>query len=483
MSRRLVFLALTFLALFLWVQPAVATGDDNDDAQLIMEIKELLQQYHLSNPDPGVLTSGAIQGMLDRLDDPYTEYFTPEDMQNFTDTLNGDLVGVGIELSAGELYPFVVRVISGTPADRGGIKAGDLIVAVNGKSTSGRPLSEVVDEIRGTRNTTVVLTLRRGENVFDVTLYREDIHLPSVEYELLAGGTGYISVNSFGSQTAEEFESAVKRLMASGTGSLIIDLRDNGGGYLQEAVEIIDDFAAEGSTVVSVVDGRGNKEVIRTRQKPFASGLPMVILVNGWTASASEIVAAALRDYGMATLVGSTTFGKGVVQTIIPLQSGGALKLTVSKYLTPAGHDINNIGLEPDYPVLTGNLQREVAWQILHPEDDPDMIVDSKTGAVLVNGRNVELKLNIMNRGNRVYLPLRPVLEAMLFQVVWRDGKIDVFTGRQKKLTLNTGNSGYQSGDGIILEKGISYAPVDLLQQLNIDINIIGNSYILSRDI
>ncbi|MBF7083923.1 PDZ domain-containing protein [Desulfallas sp. Bu1-1] len=484
MSRRLVFLALTFLALFLWAQPVGAAQDTKDnDAQLIMEIKELIQQHHLSNPDPAVLTGGAIQGMLDSLDDPYTEYFTPEDIQNFTDSLNGDLVGVGIELSAGDQYPFVVRVIPGTPADRGGIKAGDLIVSVNGKSTAGRSLSEVVDEIRGVRDTTVVLTIRRGEKDFDLALRRADIHVPSVEYEMLAGGTGYISINSFGSQTAEEFESAIKQLMSSRAKSLIIDLRDNGGGYLQEAVEILDDFLAEGSIVVSIVDGRGNKEEIRTGQKPFVSGLPVVILVNGWTASASEIMAAALRDYGMATLVGSPTFGKGVVQSIIPLSSGGALKLTISKYLTPAGHDINNIGLEPDYSVLTGNLQKEVAWQILHPEDDPDLVVDTKTGKVLVNGRSIDLKINTIKRGNRVYLPLRPVLESMLYQVFWQDGKINIFSGQQEKLTINTGNSGPGGDTGIILEKGISYAPVDLLQRLNIDININGNSYILSRNL
>lgn len=378
MSRRLVFLVFTFLALFFPVLPAAAADkQNNDDAALIYEIMYYLQEYHLSNPEQDSLNYGAIQGMLDTLEDPYAEYFSPDEIQSFTDSLNGDLVGVGIQVSAGEKTPFVVDVLPGTPAEKGGIKQGDLIIAVDGNDTTGQKLNEVVNIIRGPQGTKVTLTIRRGEKEFDVALSRADIHVSSVKSEMMAGNTGYISVASFGSSTVEEFDNAVKNLQNSGMKSLIIDLRDNGGGYLDATVDMLDDFINQGSTVVSIVDHTGKKEKISTEEKPFIKDLPTVILVNGYTASASEIMAAALRDYGTATIIGDTTFGKGVVQNVIPLSTGGAIKFTVYKYLTPNGTDIDRVGIEPDQFVLTEALQKEVAWELLHPEDNPDIVFDS----------------------------------------------------------------------------------------------------------
>jgi len=305
---------------------------DQGNPELIPEIMYLLQMYHVSNPDQDILVDGAIDGMLDAMEDPYAEYFTPEEIMSFTDSLNGNLVGVGIELQAGEKYPYAVGVLPNTPAERGGILAGDLITAVDGDTTEGLRLNDVVMQIRGPIDTEVTLTIRRGDSEFNVVLQRADIHIPSVEYNMLPDNTGYIALNSFGSETSEEFDAAVQNLADQGMKSLIIDLRDNGGGYLNEAVQILDTFLKKGSVVVSIVDGQGDKEEIRTKKEPYISDIPMVVIVNGLSASASEIVSAALSDYELATLMGDTTFGKGLVQNILPLSTGGALKITVYKY-------------------------------------------------------------------------------------------------------------------------------------------------------
>ncbi|WP_165608363.1 S41 family peptidase [Desulfoscipio geothermicus] len=481
MSRRLVFLALTFFILFTWMRPAGAVEDAQSGPALIQETMELLETHHLSHPDPAKLTDGAIQGMLDSLDDPYAEYFSAEELQGFADSLNGDLVGVGIEIRAGEQYPFVVDVIPGTPAAKGGIAAGDLIVAVNGESTEDLPLAEVVTRIRGVLDSAVTLTLRRGAQEFDLILHRAAIHVPLVEQDMLDGGTGYIKIVSFGTRTAEEFDAAMARLKADGMRSLIVDLRFNGGGYVLEAIDILDNFIADDSLAFIIDDGLGHQDEIHTQGKPAFKDLPVVVLVNGLTASASEILAGALQDHGKATLVGDTTYGKGVMQAVIPLSTGGALKLTVSRYLTPAGRDIDIVGLTPDHFVLVHDLQKEIAWQLLHPEDDPDLGFVPGSGKAALNSRELDVSIDFLQLGNERYLPLRPVLEAMLYQVAWQDGVIKIFSGREEILTLNTFNSRWNIQPGAFIEQGISYLPEKILPQLNIDINKEGNKIVLTR--
>jgi carboxyl-terminal processing protease len=477
----LVFLALTFFILFTWLRPAEAVLDAQSGPALIHETMELLEKYHLSHPDPAKLTDGAIQGMLDSLDDPYAEYFSAEELQGFTDSLNGDLVGVGIEIRAGEQYPFVVDVIPGTPAAKSGIAAGDLIVAINGDSTVDLSLAEVVARIRGAIDSAVTLTLKRGVQEFDLVLHRAAIHVPLVEQEMLEGGTGYIKIDSFGTRTAEEFDAAMESLQANGMRSLIVDLRFNGGGYVLEAMDILGNFIADDSLAFIIDDGLGHQDEIHTRGKPAFKDLPVVVLVNGLTASASEILAGALKDHGKATLVGDTTYGKGVMQAVIPLSSGGAIKLTVSKYLTPAGRDIDIVGLTPDHFVLVHDLQKEIAWQLLHPEDAPDLRFVPGSGKAALNGRELSVSIDFLQLGNERYMTLRPVLEAMLYQVVWQNGVIKIFSGREEILTLHTFNSKLNVQTGAFVEQGISYLPEKILSQLNIDIIKEGNKVILTR--
>ncbi|AGL01112.1 S41 family peptidase [Desulfoscipio gibsoniae] len=471
MNRRLLILTCAILLVFSCFKPAQAARDLESGAALVVELMDLMHEYHLNNPDAAVLTGGAIQGLLDSLEDPYAEYFSAEELKGFTDTLNGDLQGIGIEMLAGEEYPNVFRVIPDTPAAKGGILAGDIIVAVDGQDIAGWTLADVVDKVRGPIDSKVVLTIQRGDDTLEFSLQRADIHVPSVNYEMLAGKTGYINLTSFGASTGREFEEALRNLKSTGMESLIIDLRYNGGGLLEEAVDILSNFVAGDTLAVVTVDGQGNRGEIRTWDKPGAASLPMVVLVNELSASASELLAGALQDYELAALVGNVTFGKGVVQTIIPLSSGGALKITVSKYLTPTGRDIDAVGLIPDHYVVAEELQREIAWQILHPEDTPDLTLEPGTGRAVLNGRALEMTINVEKEGSIYKLPLRPVLEAMLYQVYWNDGVIRVFSGQEEVWSIDPSRGGSNEQSDIFLKDGVSYLTENILKQLNIVIS------------
>lgn len=486
MHSRLIIMFFALVTLFSWIHPTAAiSSTENKSAEnksaTIQELMELIQKHHLSDTNSDVLTEGAIRGVLESLNDPYAEYFNNQELKGFSDTLNGNLVGVGIEISAGDKYPFVVGVIPGTPAEKGGITAGDIIVAVDKVRTFERQLNEVVNMIRGPRGSQVVLTIKRGEDEFKIDLQRAAIHVPLVEHEMLAEHTGYVKLNSFGLKTNQEFKSAIQNLQEDGMESLIIDLRNNGGGYLHEAVDILDNFIDRGSLLVSVVDKGGHREEIYADQDPKIKGLPMVVLVNGMSASASEIMAGVLQEYDLAILVGDTTFGKGVVQSIIPLSTGGAVKLTVSKYLTPEDNDIDLVGLRPDQSVLIANFQKEVAWQILHPQDNPDMVFVLDAGEIMLNGRNVEMNINILKRGSKDYLTMLPILEAMLYQVTWQDEKIEILSGWGDVPTINSFSVGQGSEDDIYEENGISYISVEMLDRLNINVNKDGNKFTISR--
>ncbi|MCG8402062.1 MAG: S41 family peptidase, partial [Firmicutes bacterium] len=320
MLRRLVFSTTAmFLVMFMWVFIAGAAEKKDAGPELVLEVMELIQEYHISTPDPSTLADEAIQGMLDNIDDKYAVFFDAEELKVFTDSLNGDLVGIGVELTLQEKHPMVVRVLPGTPAERGGLQRDDVILAVDGKSTGDRLLLEVTFDIRGPRGTPVELTIKRGEKEFDLTLERADVHVPTVSNEMLAGNTGYIAVSSFGERTTGEFELALLELRGQGMDSLIIDLRGNGGGFLNKAVDILDNFMPRDSLVVSTLDGRGNREEIRSLNEATVANIPLAVLVDLGSASASEIMAGALRDHGLATLVGAATYGKGVVQTMFPL--------------------------------------------------------------------------------------------------------------------------------------------------------------------
>ena len=290
----------------------------------------------------------AIDTMLASLDDCYTRFLSKKEYTEQFYSIDSHISGIGVHIMSVAGKVVVYGVIEGTPAQRAGLRANDIVLDVDGKSVSGLDISAVADRVRGKEGTYVTLKIKRGNQFLIKRIIREKIEIKSVESSEKAGNIGYIRVKSFiGSNTSTEFLNALKSLNKSK--GLIIDLRGNTGGLLTNAVVVANLFIDKG-TIVSIVSKNGKKKDIKAVHIPVISK-PTVLLVDGASASASEILSGALKDNKRAVLVGDTTFGKGLVQQIVPLPNGTGLNITIAKYLTPNGSDINKKGIEPDYKV------------------------------------------------------------------------------------------------------------------------------------
>ena len=320
---------------------------------------------------------GTIAGMLELLEDPYTRYMNKADFSAFEESTEGSFAGIGVSVDIKDNYVVVVQPYKGTPGYRAGLKPGDLIIAVDGKGTKDMALDAAVSMIRGPAGTTVVLTIEREtdgqKTVTDVRITRAMIHVPTVEYEVVkgAGGSppiGYLYISQFTRGTSKEAAEALSEMKAEGIKGLLMDLRFNPGGLLDEVVDLCAQFMPR-QPVLYVVERDQKRQPVYARNYQ-ALGMPMVVLVNEWSASASEIAAGALKDLKIATIMGKTTFGKGVVQTIYPLTSGGGMTLTTSRYLTAGGNSIHKIGIKPDIEVdwpegSTEDVQYNAALKLL----------------------------------------------------------------------------------------------------------------------
>ena len=296
---------------------------------------------------------GAISGLASSYGDPYTVFFPPKEAKAFADTISGSFAGVGMEIDIKNGVLTVVAPLKGTPAEKAGIKTGDQIAAIDGKATDGVPVDEAVSEIRGAVGTTVDLSIIRDGKPLDIKIVRDTIQVPETEDGLdAASGVYHIALYEFTSNSANLFDDAFSRFKASGSKKLVIDLRGDPGGYLDAAVDIASHFMPKGATVVTEdSDGKANS-VVHTSigYNDLPTGTKMVVLIDGGSASASEILAGALQDTHVATLIGTKSFGKGSVQTLLDLD-GGSLKVTVARWVTPAGHWIMGNGITPDITV------------------------------------------------------------------------------------------------------------------------------------
>ncbi|MDY6937425.1 MAG: S41 family peptidase [Cyanobacteriota bacterium] len=304
----------------------------------------------------------AIREMLEQLEDPYTRFMDPEEFENMQIDTSGELTGVGIQLAQDEETDklMVVAPIEDTPAFAAGIKAKDVIVAIDGQSTEGMTINEAVNLIRGRVGTSVTLTILRDESQtieFPITRARIEIHPVRYSYQTQQGGIGYIRLTNFSANAAEEMQEAIEDLESQNVEGYVLDLRSNPGGLLYASVEIARMWFDEGS-IVSTVNRQGSIDL----QKANGGALtdkPLVVLVDGGSASASEILSGALQDNDRATLVGTQTFGKGLVQSVRGLGDGSGLAVTIAKYLTPSGRDINEEGISPDIAIELTEEQRE----------------------------------------------------------------------------------------------------------------------------
>jgi carboxyl-terminal processing protease len=304
--------------------------------------------------DDTALMRGSIVGMLEALGDEHTSYMDPDQYLQANTELSGEYEGIGAWVDTGGEYLTIVAPMPESPAEKAGVKAGDVIIGVDGEDMTGIDPTLVVHRVLGPKGTTVRLTLKREgtPDPIEVSVVRGSILVPSVESKMLDGDVAYVQLLTFGDETTSDLRAALSTLMAEGPRGLVLDLRGNGGGYLNTAVEVTSEFLAEG-VVLTERFGDGNEEVYRARSGGPATEIPMVVLIDAGSASASEIVAGALQDHGRAILVGETTYGKGSVQDWVTLDGdGGAVRVTVARWYTPNNRQINEAGLKPDLEVL-----------------------------------------------------------------------------------------------------------------------------------
>lgn len=328
------------------------TGSD-DIADTLDKYKVLIDKYYLGEEvDDETLKEGAIKGYIEALGDPYTEYISKEDMEDYMDDTMGNFVGIGVYMvkDTETNQIMVLSPIKNSPAEKAGIRPGDYIVEVDGNACTGDDFSNISNKIKGEVGSTVKLKIQRDGETLDFEITRENIKVNPVEGEVLEGNIGYIEFSSFDEGTAEEFKNKFNELKSQGITSLIIDLRNNGGGIVDEALKIAGYTVDKGTTLLYEVDKDGNETEEKSEVDKIID-MPIVILVNENTASSSEILSGALKDLGKAKIVGTKTYGKGVIQQILTLADGSGLKITTEEYLTPNRTKINKVGIEPDETV------------------------------------------------------------------------------------------------------------------------------------
>jgi carboxyl-terminal processing protease len=330
------------------------TAEESRTFAIFWEVWHRLQQdYYGDLPTLEEMADGAIRGLLGTLDDRFTSYIAPDIARVINEDASGTFEGIGAMVRMNEENILEIsRPFPGQPADKAGVLAGDLVMAVDGKSILGLGLYEAIGLIRGPAGSQVVLTLQRADKSepFDVTITRARIEIPIVESKMLEGDIAYISLFEFSAPATERMEVALKELLAQKPKGLILDLRDNPGGFLQQAIRVSDLFIASGVIVIERTRD-GDEQVFRATADGIGQNIPLVVLVNGGSASASEIVAGALQDTGRAKLIGEKTFGKGSVQLPQTLSNGAELRVTIARWFTPNDRAIHGEGLQPDIEV------------------------------------------------------------------------------------------------------------------------------------
>lgn len=331
---------------------------------VVAEVYHDLVRDAVGAPEGDVLLQGAIEGMIATLEDPYAAYFDAAAFADFNRQLDGSFTGIGLMLEDTPEGPKVVSVLPGTPAEQGGVEVGERIVSVDGQDVSDLPIELIVRRVTGEEGTTVTVGFAGGsQGPREIEFTRARIDLPVVETELLEDNIGHIRLLSFPKGAGAKVAAAVEELLAEGAEGILLDLRGNPGGLLDAAVDVASVFVDEGE-IVTVREADGRERTLRARPGGFAD-LPLVVLVDGSSASASEILAGAMQDLGRAPVVGAKTFGKGTVQTVRSLSDRSGLKFTTAEYVTPSGDSIEGVGVAPDTEVADPEAQLAAAREAL----------------------------------------------------------------------------------------------------------------------
>lgn len=314
--------------------------------------KNIIDKYFLGEVDEKKLKEGAIKGYIEALDDPYTEYISKDDMKDYLEDTMGNFVGIGIYMVKDTTNNriLVLSPIKNSPAEKAGILPNDAIIEVDGKECTGDDFSTISNQIKGEEGSTVKIKILRENETKEFEIKREKITINPIESKVLKNNIGYIEFSSFDENTSEEFKTQYNDLKAKGIKYLIIDLRNNGGGIVSEALKIADYATNKGDILLYEVDKNNNETIKKSQNDPIID-VPIIILTNKNTASASEILAGCLKDLGKAKTVGTKTYGKGVIQDVLTLQDGSGIKITSEEYLTPNRTKIHKVGIEPDEEV------------------------------------------------------------------------------------------------------------------------------------
>ena len=350
------------------------TTDDTAFLQKANYLKELIDIYFWEDTKEEELYEGMYHGLLNSLGDPYSCYYTVEEFAALMEEMEGSYCGIGalVSQNASTKVITIVRPFIDGPAHKAGVLPGDILTKIDGEDVSGWDIDLAVKHMKGEQGTVVKVEVWRAsaEEYVELTITRDVVEVETVTYEMMDDSIGYIYVMQFDEVTSEQFEAAYNALQEQGMKGLVVDIRDNGGGLLTTVCEMLDLFLEEEDLIVYTLDKYEKKEEIYA-EKGSVTPIPMAVLINGYSASASEIFSGALQDYGLATIVGTQSFGKGIVQSVIPLSDGSAVKLTVSTYYTPAGRNIHGLGITPDVEV---ELEEELKKLPIVPLEDDNQV-------------------------------------------------------------------------------------------------------------
>lgn len=433
--RRLLIGALSALALQLAPLQTFAAQQKSDDT--LLEAFHLILDNHYTHPDENALLQAAIKGMLDSLDDPFSNYMSAEEYQDFMNAINQSYAGIGITIEADEVSPALVvaGLVADAPASKAGILAGDRIVKIDGVAITADTLEAAPAKIRGKEGTAVTLQVVRNGKRIDFTVIRASLQLPEVSSDDLGDGIAYIRIFTFGDNTASEFDQALKTAAAKKPNGLVLDLRGNGGGSVLAALEVADQFLKSGK--ILIVHDQGEEAAIEADSE--GTDLPVTVLIDENTASASEMLAGALQRNGRAKLVGVTSYGKGTMQAPYDLPNGSELKVSVDNWELPDGTSIQKTGLTPDVYIERPEAAVNAAKQLLLPDRKQTLTLSRTSATGKLNGTIKLIDVPAPRvAGGVTYVPLRYVFESFGSQIDWDpDKRLILFEHEGKKVTVD----------------------------------------------
>lgn len=419
MMRKSKFLKLV-LVLSLFITLVVPASAFAASEQTVDEVRQLLSAYHISGITEEELIGKDIDEMIEALDDPYTEYFTADEMRMFVDSIENHFVGIGVQVSEDERGTYIVQVFPGTPAEQAGFQRDDYITAVNGKSVEGLSVSEVVDQILGPERSSVTITVLRDNKKLDIKVTRNQVQIPLVKTRLF-GKIGYIELTSFSQDGDKLFAKALDELLAGGMEALVLDLRYNTGGYMNTMIGIGRKFISEGTLYhMKNRDGEGPGAVIKNGT---LFDKPIFILQNEWSASASEALAGALRDLAGARLIGTKSYGKGSMQILMPLADESTLKVTTVEYLTPHKTKVNQVGLEPDVLVY-GDMAQLLTALRAAGLDSIELSLGQHRASI--NHVEIEEMFWYLQENGQIFVPARVLAALIGANVTWNSKTFSV---------------------------------------------------------